>query len=461
MRSSDSLLDTIVAPATPAGRSALAVVRLSGPESSRILAALAPRLPVPPPPRRPLRTLLEEGGSAPIDEAVATFLPAASSPTGEDVVEISMHGSPIAVERLLAAAVQAGARPARAGEFTQRAFRSGKLDLVRAEAVRDLIEARTPAAARASARRLAGALTERIERVREDLLFAGAGLAAAIDFSEDVGQSVDPAVSSRLAGALAELDRLAATAKTGRLLAHGCRVAILGRPNVGKSTLFNALLGRERAIVTEIAGTTRDTLEAELDLGGVPVTLVDTAGLRPTADVIEALGVGRAREEGERADAVLYVFDASAGLDAEDEEALALARDRPRILVANKADRVSGREAARAASATKDLPAGAALVCGLRPEAGPSLRELLCGTLAKDVATDASSEVLGSLRQADLVLRARTATADALAALAVGVSPEYAATHCHAALDALADLVGETTSDDVLARLFATFCVGK
>jgi tRNA modification GTPase len=453
MRPSDSFTDTIVAPATAAGRSALAVVRLSGPESSRILAALAPGRPSPPPARRPLRALLGDGGAETIDEAVVTFFPAASSPTGEDVAEISMHGSPIAVQRLLAAAVEAGARPARAGEFTERAFRSGKLDLVRAEAVRDLIEARTPAAARASARRLAGALTERVERVREDLLFASAGLAASIDFSEDVGEGVDPAVPLRLAGALEELDRLTATAKTGRLLAQGCRVTILGRPNAGKSTVFNALLGRDRAIVTEIPGTTRDTLEAELDLGGVPVTLVDTAGLRPTQDPVEALGVGRAREEAEKADAVLYVFDASAGLDAEDEEALALTGDRPRILVANKADRI--------ASGGAGVPAGAALLCGLGPEAGPSLRELLCGVLAKDVATDASSEVLGSLRQADLVARARAAAADALAALAGGVSPEYAATHCHAALDALADLVGETTSEDVLARLFSTFCIGK
>jgi tRNA modification GTPase len=452
MRSSHSFLDTIVALATPAGRSALAVVRLSGPDCPRILAVLAPGLVAPLPERRPLLTLVRERDGEPLDEAVVTFLPAASSPTGEDVAEISMHGSPVAVERLLAAAVEAGARPARAGEFTERAFRSGKLDLVRAEAVRDLIDARTPAAALASARRLAGGLTRRVERVREDLLIASAGIAGAIDFSEDVGESVDPEVCVRLASALSELDRLAATAGTGRLLAHGCRVAILGRPNAGKSTLFNALLGRERAIVTHVPGTTRDTLEAELDLGGVPVTLVDTAGLRPTRDLVEALGVGRAREEGQRADAVLYVFDVSAGLTAEDEEALAIAKDRPRILVANKAD-VLERDAA--------LPAGAALVCGLSPEAGPSLRALLSKTLAEGVATDASSEVLGCLRQADLVRRARAATADTLEALAGATSPEYAATHCHAALDALADLVGETTSEDVLARLFSTFCIGK
>ena len=183
------------------------------------------------------------------------------------------------------------------------------------------------------------------------------------------------------------------------------------------------------------------------------MTLVDTAGLRETRDVVEAIGVERARAEGERADAVLYVFDASAGFSAEDEQALALAGDRPRILVANKSDRVAGRSAG--------LPIGAALVCGLSPEAGEFLRERLCGAIAAGVATDATSEMLGTLRQADLVGRARAAVAQTLAALSDGVSPEYAAAHCHAALDALADLVGETTPEDVLARLFATFCVGK
>ena len=455
VRPGDGFLDTIAALATPAGRSALAVVRLSGPRALEILAVLAPRLQAPPPPRRPLLTLLVESGGEPLDEAVVSFLPSDSSPTGEDVVELSLHGSPVAVERLLAAAVAAGARPARPGEFTERAFRSGRIDLVRAEAIRDLIEARTPAAARASARRLAGALSARVESVKERLLAASAGLATAIDFSDDVGEALDPAVASALSEAASELERLAATARTGRLLAHGCRVAILGRPNVGKSTLFNALLGRERAIVTEIPGTTRDTLEGELDVGGVPVTLVDTAGLRATQDVVETIGVARAREEGEKAQAVLYVFDASSGLEAEDEEALALVAGRPRILVANKADRLGRR--AVAAPQLED----AILVCGLSPEAGATLREALSRTVTDGVSTDSASEVLGSLRQADLVQRTLKAAREALAVLEEGASPEYAAAHVHAALDALADLVGETTSEDVLEKLFATFCVGK
>ena len=453
MRPTDAFLDTIAAPATPAGRSALAIVRLSGPESAKILARLAPALPAPPPERRPQRAALVDPGGSPIDDAVVTFFPASSSPTGEDVVELSLHGSPLAVARLLEAARESGARPARPGEFTERAFRAGKIDLVRAEAVRDLIEARTGAAAKASARRLTGELSGRLEAIRQKLLDVSARLGAAIDFSDDVGDRVDPSAVRFLREAMAELERLAATEKAGRLLSSGCRVAILGLPNAGKSTLYNALVGEERAIVTEIPGTTRDALEAEIDLGGIPVTLVDTAGLRATEERVEAIGVARARAEASRSDAVLYVFDAAEGFRAEDAEALALAADRPVLVVANKADRM--------ADGAGRLPEGALLVCGLSPGTGPLLARRLSETISGGVDTEATAEVLGNLRQADLVLRARTASAEALAALDAGTPLEYAVTHCHEALDALADLVGETTSEDVLERLFSTFCVGK
>ena len=453
MRASDALLDTIVALATPAGRSALALVRLSGKGARSVLAALAPGLSDPSRPREPRLAEFRDAGSAPIDTGIATFLPGPNSATGEDVVEISVHGSPVAIERLLAAAVAAGARPARPGEFTERAFRSGKLDLVRAEAVRDLIEARTPAAALVSARRLSGGLSRRIEAVREDLVGASVALTGAIDFSEDVGEAIPPAAREGLERARAALAALAATAATGRLLSHGCRVAILGRPNAGKSTLFNAMVGAERAIVTEIPGTTRDTLEATIDLGGVPVTLVDTAGLRETRDAVESIGVGRARREALRADAIVYVFDASQGLGAEDERELAGAGAAPRILVANKSD--------RRPSDAAPLPAGAGLLCGLDPEAGPMLREILAEAIAAGVSTDVTSEVLGSMRQRDLVVRAGSAAEAAIRALDDGASPEYAAVHSAEALDALADLTGETTSEDVLARLFETFCIGK
>jgi len=447
----ESLLDTIAALATPLGRSAIALVRISGDRTlevlSRIVADAGPFEP-----RRARVVSLKDLAGEPIDEGVVTFFAAPASFTGEDVAEISVHGSPVVVERLLRAAIAAGARAARPGEFTERAFRLGKMDLVRAEAIRDLIDSRTEAAARASARRVGGALSARLEGTREDLLAAAASLTATIDFSEDVGESVDPAASARLSSARDALARLAASYDTGRLLSAGCRVAILGRPNAGKSTLFNALLGSARAIVTDVPGTTRDALEATLDVGGVPVDLVDTAGLRETDDRVESIGVARAREEGERAAAVIYVFDASEGWSEEDRRALAEMNGKPVAVVANKIDRLPpGAE----------LPTAALAICGLAPDAGARVHALIERTVAADVASDSDSEVLGSVRQRDLVDRARSAVADAVDALDRGDSPEYAATHVEAALAALADVFGETTSDDVLARIFSTFCIGK
>lgn len=451
MRPSDALLDTIVALATPAGRSAVALVRMSGPDSRPILARLAPGLESDLRPRRPYLARLFDASGESIDRGLVSVFAAPNSYTGEDLVELSLHGSPVAVARLIEAAVVAGARAARPGEFTERAFRHGKLDLVRAEAVRDLIEARTPAAARVSARRMDGGLSTTLSGARDDLLAAAAGLAAAIDFSDDVGERVDPEVERRLRAAVEVLARLSASYRTGKLLASGCRVAILGKPNAGKSTLFNALVGSARAIVTEIPGTTRDALEAVVDIRGVPVTLVDTAGLRTTEDTVEKIGVARAEEEADRADALVYVYDSAEGFTDEDHAALSRRDGVPRILIANKSDR----------SPDAPLPEGAVRLCGLAPGAAETLRALLAERIAFDVDTDVTSEVLGSLRQKDLVDRARSGAQQTLDALAAGHSPEYAATHCHAALDALADLVGETTSEDVLTRLFATFCIGK
>ena len=463
--SSESLLDTIAALATPLGRSAIAVVRLSGDRTRSILARIAPELPEDAEPRRPHLVLLVDSRGETIDHALATLYAAPASYTGEDAAEISVHGSPVVVAELLRALIAAGARAARPGEFTERAFRLGKIDLVRAEAIRDLVDSRTGAAARASAMRLAGGLSSRLEKAREDLLAAAASLAATVDFAEDVGEEVDPSVAARLESARESLTRLAATYDTGRLLAAGCRVAILGRPNAGKSTLFNALLGTERAIVTDVPGTTRDTLEAALDVRGVPVELVDTAGLREAHDEVERLGVGRARDEGERADAVLYVFDAALGWSAEDESAVSGLDGKPVAIVANKMDRVRDdrarpRDGLRRVQ-VKTCPRDFLPVCGLAPDAGSKLRELLERTVASDVTSDSASELLASVRQRDLVARSASACADAIEALARGVPPEYAASHVDSALAALADVFGETTSEDVLRRIFSTFCIGK
>ncbi len=453
---SESFLDTIAALATPAGRSALALLRLSGAETLALLTAVAPDLPRPLKPRRAYLAALCDSSGGILDRGLVTFFPAPASYTGEDVAEISIHGSTIVAHGLLAALLAAGARLARPGEFTERAFHFGKIDLVEAEAIRDLIEARTEAAARFSVKRLEGSLSARFCAIREDLMAAAAHLTAAIDFSEDVGAEVPRSVTERLTCAEEALSSLAETYETGRLLTAGCRIAILGRPNAGKSTLFNALLGSARAIVTEVPGTTRDTLDATVDVRGIPVEIVDTAGLRETQDAVEKIGVERARREAERADAILYVFDLSEGFGEEDRAAVASFNGTPVMLVANKIDRVGPGQAAAEASFS-----AATLLCGLSPDAGEQLHTLLSETVGSRVATEVTSEVLGSLRQRDLVLRCRDAAAAAIAALKEGISPEYAATHVDAALDALADLFGETSAEDVLQRIFSSFCIGK
>ena len=451
----DSWQETIVALATPPGRSAIAVVRLSGPATRSALARVAPGLREPIDPRRAtLATITDETGDA-IDQGLITLFPAPASYTGEDCAEISVHGSPAVVARLLAALNRCGARLARPGEFTERAFLRGKLDLPRAEAVIDLIEARTVAAARRSFHRIEGGLSRRLQGTREDLLTAAAQLDAAIDFSEDVGDAALGEAARRLRTAIDDLERLAATHETGRLLRAGCRAVILGRPNAGKSTLFNALVGSARAIVTEIPGTTRDTLEAGIDVEGIPVTLVDTAGLRETKDVVERLGVERARQEGSIADVVLYVLEAAAGMTDEDHKAIASAGARRVLRVANKIDRATAEQTAAAEDA------GAMAICGLAPDAGEKLRGPLAREITAGLDMKASDEVLASLRQRDLVERSRAAAAEGLATLSRGDSPEYAAAQVHDALDAMADLFGETTAEDVLERIFSAFCVGK
>ena len=448
----DFLLDTIAALATPPGRSALAVVRLSGPDTRAILARVAPGLTAGVEPRRAtVVRVLDETGE-PLDTAVVTYFAAPASYTGEDAAEISVHGSPVVVERLLGAISRAGVRAARPGEFTERAFRNGKVDLPRAEAVRDLIESLTPAAARASLRRLDGALSRRLDEARRGLLEVAAAIAATIDFAEDAGAELSPTSRELLHETAAELSRLAATHRAGRLLAAGCRVAILGAPNAGKSTLFNALVGSARAIVTEIPGTTRDALEAAVEVGGVPMTLVDTAGLRESDDPVERIGVARALEEAQRADAILYVRDASRPGAAEDPRAREELRDKPVLLVANKIDR---------APRSRPSDSVALALCGLSPEAGPMLRALLEREVAAGVGSESGSELVASARQRDAIDRAAAGASGAEAALDRGDSPEYAVVHVHAALDALGDFFGETTTEDVLDRVFSSFCIGK
>jgi tRNA modification GTPase len=452
--------------ATPPGVSALAVVRLSGADAvavadrvfrgRRSLAALA------------ARTLAYgravDGAGELLDEVTAVVLRAPASATGEDVVELTCHGGTRSAPRLLAALLAAGARPARAGEFTERAFLHGRIDLAQAEAVADVIHAETDLAHRLAARQIEGGLSRGLSAVAESLRDALAEVEARVDFAEDVdGVAVPPAVARALAGAEAALDRLLAGADLGRRAREGARVVLVGRPNAGKSSLFNALLGEDRALVTAEPGTTRDALAEHLDLEGMPVRLLDTAGLRQ-AFAVEALGVERARRELAGADLALWVIDGSRVATAEDHAAFAAVAARPHVIARTKADLppAPGNGADGGAGGFPRTPAGAIAVSAVTGEGLPALRAALAAALREGRPAGAAAEALvTNSRHIEALARAREAIAAARARAGEGAPGELVAGDVRAALEALGEVTGEAVAPDLLERIFARFCIGK
>lgn len=480
--------DTIVALATPPGRAGLGVVRLSGEralEISRQLiagaAALAPRHATLVRVRREARTI----DGAPvrpedvIDEGIATFFPAGGSYTGEDVVELSLHGSPVVLGEVIAAAVAGGARLARAGEFTLRAFLNGRLDLTRAEAVRDLVDATTPAQARIAFDQLRGTLAERIGEIENGLFDLVARLEASGDFPEEGYHFITPAdVRAEVDGVSRRIDLLLADARRGRLLREGVTVAIVGRPNVGKSTLFNRLAGAERAIVTAVPGTTRDVLTDTVMLLGTRMLLVDTAGVRSTSDPIEREGVARAEKAAAAADVVVVMIDGSGALTAEDRRVLDGAAGRPRVIAVNKCDIGvcdsafgEGEEPLDGAKVegVKDSGAGheagdRAAVVRISARTGAGIEELVravagivgLGCTTEDVA-------ISNLRHISLLEQARDALRRVPAEPGeLGRTPESVVlSDLREALDSLQEVSGRRTTEDLLEAIFSRFCIGK
>ncbi|MEO6461456.1 MAG: tRNA uridine-5-carboxymethylaminomethyl(34) synthesis GTPase MnmE, partial [Candidatus Eisenbacteria bacterium] len=449
--------DTIAALATPPGISALAVVRLSGPAAVEIADCVFQG-------RRtlgdlPARTLAygraADGAGEMLDEVTAVVLRAPASATGEDVVEITCHGGTRSAPRLLAALLAAGARNARAGEFTERAFLSGRIDLAQAEAVADVIHAETDLAHRLAARQIAGGLSRGLSAVAESLRDALAEIEARVDFAEDVGGVIVPApVAAALTAAEAALDRLLTGADLGRRAREGARVVLAGRPNAGKSSLFNALLGEDRALVTAEPGTTRDALAERLDLEGMPVRLLDTAGLREAIS-IEALGVERARRELATADLVLWVIDGSRPRSAEDRAADLLVAGQPHVIARSKAD-------LPVAAAPTDLAGEAVAVSAVTGEGLPALRAALARALRDGRPSGAAAEALVTNgRHIDALRRAREAIAAARVGAAADTPGELVAGDVRAALDALGEVTGEAAAPDLLERIFARFCIGK
>ena len=493
----------IVALATPPGRSGIGMIRLSGDGALQCAGRLCGEPGLRPRPRHAsLKTLFDIETGDPIDEAVIVYFQGPHSFTGEDVIEISCHGSPVLLRQVIDACLTLGARMAEAGEFTLRAFANGRMNLAEAEAVRDLIDARTAASARQAVRQLRGEFSDQLRPLKDKLLDAIVVLESALEFVEDdLPEMQSVRIRGLLVNVAGEIGRVAATFKAGRLLREGLKVAIAGRPNVGKSSLFNAMLGTERAIVTEIAGTTRDHINETFSVEGVPVSLIDTAGLRNTADTVESIGVERSRRVMADADMVIVVLDGSELITPEDIEILAGLRDLPSVLVVNKIDKVpAGRVAAVVASAREAQKSAAAesekdnaplqSIVPVSAAFGTGVEELKLSIIQTSLSdTPGASEITNELdasaprphhgsrtadqniaeggflvtdaRHHDLLTRAREDILSSINLLDQNASEELTLIGLHNALRYLGQITGETTPEDLLSQIFATFCIGK
>ncbi|UCF20170.1 MAG: tRNA uridine-5-carboxymethylaminomethyl(34) synthesis GTPase MnmE [Gemmatimonadota bacterium] len=446
--------DTIAAISTAPGRAAVALVRASGAGVEEIIIrTLGKELPE----RRPvLRWLVHPDSRERVDRVLATYLKAPNSYTGEDMLELSCHGGPLVPQLVLSALQAAGARPAQAGEFTRRAYVNGKIDLLQAEAVLDLVDGRTAAQHRAALQQLDRGLSRRIEELRDAIMRCEALLVYDIDFpEEDDGPVAADRIDQAAQGVLSGIHALLETAAEGELLREGALTVIAGRPNAGKSSLFNALCGFERAIVTEEPGTTRDAVEAMVSLGGYPFRLVDTAGLRQSGDRVESLGIEVARRYLAGADLVLFCAEAGRALSDEEAGFLAQVACGSRILVRTKADLARGR-----VGCALDLPE--VEVSTVNGSGLGALRDLLVQTVfSGGLLPDTEYPLVRRERHARDLRRASVELDSFLQARSGGVAPEVAATHLRSAAQALEELLGVIAPEDLLARVFADFCIGK
>ena len=452
---------TIAAIATGRSPSAIGILRLSGPDTFAALdAVFRARNGRPAAAQRPRSMVLGDlldGTGRVIDNVLCVTFPAPHSYTGEDCAELHCHGSPVVLDAGLRALFAAGCRQAQGGEFTKRAFLSGQLDLLQAEAVADLIDAETAEQAHNAVCQLSGTLSRTVDRVYEALLSMAARFYAVVDYpDEDIEDLRQPELLDTLHTARQELERLLTGFSRGQLLKQGVPTVLLGKPNAGKSSLLNALLGYDRAIVTDIAGTTRDTVEEKLPVGGVLLRLTDTAGIRDGGDAVEALGVERSRAAARQATLAILVLDGSSPLTAEDEEAIALARQVPRLLVVmNKCDLPRHPDAAALTGRFDTV-----LSVSARENLGlDALTRAIAALFPTGVPADGA--LLTNARQADAVSRALSAVTDAHEALQNGMTPDAVLTDCEAALEALGELNGKHIRDDLVDTIFSRFCVGK
>jgi len=469
-----NLDDTVVAIATPAGRGGIGVVRLAGPEAVSIAQPMLRLTHTLEPGRAVFGELVEpeaknyvqaaaihpaelDGASgARIDEVVVTYFQKPHSYTTDDIVEISAHGSPVVLRRMVALALARGARLAEPGEFTMRAFLNGRIDLTQAEAVRDLIESQTLFQAKVAAQQLEGALSKRLQPMKQKLVELIALLEAGIDFAEDDISVLPPdQILKHIAEVQVPLAELAGSFAFGKIVHEGLTLAIVGRPNVGKSSLFNCLVERERAIVTATPGTTRDLVSETVALGGIPVKLVDTAGIRRALDEAESIGIRKSMEALADADIVLFVLDASEPLGDEDRELLMHVEGRTAIAVHNKAD-LDGSELSNFNSRLPVIRTSAVTGLGI-----PELRSEILRHIAGDNIPQAESGFLTNVRHQARVSDAMNGLEAAIEAVGNQVPHEMLLLDLYSALRPLDEITGATTTDDILNLIFSTFCIGK
>ncbi len=437
--------DTIAAISTPFGEGAIAVLRMSGSRAVDIagavfhgktaVAEMRSR-------RQYFGTVCD--GEQKLDDVLLTVFRAPHSYTGEDIVEVAGHGGVLVSRRVLEVLLQAGARSAEPGEFTQRAYLNGKMDLTQAEAVMDLISAQTDLALRAAGEQLDGRLGDRIRKLREAVIELLAHVEAYIDFpDEDIDPDTGEALLRKLDLARTEMDALLATADRGKVLREGVRTVIYGAPNVGKSSLLNLLLGQERAIVSARPGTTRDVIEEVINLRGIPLRLIDTAGVRESDDEVERAGIERTRRQVERADLILHVVDASIASVTPENGAL---------LVLNKID---------LGEHPSWHPAAGVRISCLNSEGIEALADAIVSRVSGGASAHRDWSLAINARHADCLRRARGFAEAARGALMSGMSPEFVAEELRGALDAVGDIVGKADNDEILGKIFSTFCIGK
>ncbi len=450
--------DTIAAISTPAGRGGIGVVRLSGARSLDLIGYIfsAPT-PAFTPNLARFGRLVDPTTQEIVDEAILTYFKAPHSYTGEDVVELSCHGSPVVLRRVLDMLITRGARIAEPGEFTFRAFINRRIDLAQAQAVRDIINAQTAYQARIATRQLEGAFSKRLAPLKQSLLDIIVQMESAVEFVEDdIAPETTARLSQKLEAVTSELNKVSATFELGRFLKEGFDLAIVGRPNVGKSSVFNQLIGSERAIVTAIPGTTRDALYESASIAGIPVRLIDTAGIRETEDVVESLGITRSRTAIAEADIVLLILDNSQALSKDDHQLLEDIPGEHRIIALNKSDLAHHLEA-EANENFKD----AVVLSALTGAGFDELKARIFNQLSGDLSVERDDILVTDARQQQAI-GAALAEAEAARRLIIeGELEEIILLKLHGALTALGEVTGETLTDDILGQIFSTFCVGK